>query len=34
MAYWLIPFGFFGEDVLKIITGLHNLDWAGEPGMI
>ena len=32
MAYWLIPFGFFGGYVFNLITGLHNLDWAGEPG--
>lgn len=32
MAYWLVPFGFFGGYVFNLITGLHNLDWAGEPG--
>jgi len=32
MAYWLIPFGFFGGYVFNMITGLHNLDWAGDPG--
>ncbi|MGD1920933.1 MAG: hypothetical protein ACFCAD_19865 [Pleurocapsa sp.] len=32
MAYWLIPFGFFGGYVFNLITGLHNLDWAGDPG--
>ena len=32
MAYWLIPFGFIGGYVFNQITGLHNLDWAGEPG--
>jgi hypothetical protein len=32
MAYWLIPFGFIGGYIFNLITGLHNLDWAGEPG--
>ena len=32
MSYWLIPFGFFGGYVFNLITGLHNLDWAGDPG--
>ncbi len=32
MAYWLIPFGFVGGYVFNLITGLDNLDWAGEPG--
>jgi hypothetical protein len=32
MAYWLIPFGFIGGYVFNLITGLHNLDWAGDPG--
>jgi len=32
MAYWLIPFGFVGGYVFNLITGLHNLDWAGDPG--
>lgn len=32
MAYWLIPFGFVGGYVFNMITGLHNLDWAGDPG--
>ena len=32
MAYWLIPFGFIGGYVFNLITGLDNLDWAGEPG--
>ena len=32
MAYWLVPFGFIGGYVFNLITGLDNLDWAGEPG--
>ena len=32
MAYWLIPFGFVGGYLFNLITGLDNLDWAGEPG--
>ena len=32
MAYWLVPFGFVGGYVFNLITGLDNLDWAGEPG--
>jgi len=32
MAYWLIPFGFFGGYVFNLITGLETFDWAGEPG--
>ena len=32
MAYWLIPFGFVGGYIFNLITGLDNLDWAGEPG--
>jgi hypothetical protein len=32
MAYWLIPFGFAGGYIFNLITGLDNLDWAGEPG--
>ena len=32
MAYWLVPFGFIGGYVFNLITGLHNLDWAGDPG--
>ena len=32
MAYWLIPFGFIGGYIFNLITGLDNLDWAGEPG--
>jgi len=32
MAYWLVPFGFIGGYVFNMITGLHNLDWAGNPG--
>ena len=32
MAYWLIPFGFIGGYVFNLITGLDNLDWAGDPG--
>jgi hypothetical protein len=32
MAYWLIPFGFIGGYIFNLITGLHNLDWAGDPG--
>ena len=32
MAYWLIPFGFFGGYVFDLITGLDTFSWAGEPG--
>ena len=32
MAYWLIPFGFVGGYIFNLITGLDNLDWAGDPG--
>ena len=32
MAYWLVPFGFVGGYVFNLITGLDNLDWAGDPG--
>ena len=32
MAYWLIPFGFISGYIFNLITGLHNLDWAGDPG--
>ena len=32
MASWLVPFGFVGGYLFNLITGLHTLDWAGEPG--
>ena len=32
MAYWLVPFGFAAGYLFNLITGLDNLDWAGEPG--
>ena len=32
MAYWLVPFGFAGGYLFNLITGLDNLDWAGDPG--
>ncbi len=32
MAYWLVPFGFFGGYTFNLITGLDTLNWAGEPG--
>ena len=32
MSYWLVPFGFIGGYIFNIITGLDNLDWAGDPG--
>ena len=32
MSYWLVPFGFIGGYIFNLITGLDNLDWAGEPG--
>lgn len=32
MAYWLVPFGFFAGYIFNLITGLHTLDWAGNPG--
>ncbi|MBF2057969.1 MAG: hypothetical protein IGQ45_12315 [Cyanobacterium sp. T60_A2020_053] len=31
MAYWLIPFGFFGGYTFDAITGLDTFAWAGEP---
>ncbi len=31
MAYWLIPFGFFGGYMFDLITGVNAFDWAGEP---
>lgn len=32
MAIWLVPFGFFAGFGFNLITGLHTLDWAGQPG--
>lgn len=32
MAYWLVPFGFAAGYLFNLVTGLDNLDWAGEPG--
>jgi hypothetical protein len=32
MAYWLIPFGFFGGFTFDAITGLDTFAWAGTPG--
>lgn len=32
MAFWLVPFGFFGGFVFDYITGLNTFDWAGTPG--
>ena len=32
MAYWLVPFGFFGGYIFDLITGLDTFNWAGEPG--
>ncbi|WP_353671736.1 hypothetical protein [Synechocystis sp. LKSZ1] len=32
MAYWLVPFGFVAGYGFNQITGLHTLDWAGDPG--
>ena len=32
MSYWLVPFGFVGGYIFNLITGLDNLDWAGDPG--
>jgi hypothetical protein len=32
MAIWLVPFGFIAGYGFNLITGLHTLDWAGEPG--
>ncbi len=31
MAYWLIPFGFFGGYTFDAITGLDTFAWAGAP---
>ncbi|AUC60433.1 hypothetical protein AA637_04290 [Cyanobacterium sp. HL-69] len=31
MAYWLIPFGFFGGYTFDAITGLDTFAWAGTP---
>lgn len=32
MAFWLIPFGFFGGFTFDLITGLDTFAWAGTPG--
>ena len=32
MAFWLVPFGFFGGFVFDFITGLNTFAWAGSPG--
>jgi hypothetical protein len=32
MAFWLVPFGFVAGYGFNLITGLHTLDWAGDPG--
>ncbi len=32
MAFWLVPFGFFGGVTFSIITGLDTFSWAGEIG--
>ncbi len=32
MAYLLVPFGFASGYAFNLVTGLDNLDWAGEPG--
>lgn len=31
MAYWLIPFGFFGGFTFDAITSIDTFGWAGEP---
>ena len=31
MAYWLIPFGFFGGFTFDAITTIDTFSWAGEP---
>lgn len=31
MAYWLIPFGFFGGYTFDLITTINTFAWAGEP---
>ncbi len=31
MAYWLIPFGFFGGFTFDLITTIDTFGWAGEP---
>ncbi len=31
MAYWLIPFGFFGGYTFDLITTIDTFGWAGEP---
>lgn len=32
MAFWLIPFGFFGGFTFDAITNLDTFAWAGTPG--
>jgi hypothetical protein len=32
MAYWLVPFGFFGGFTFDAITNLDTFAWAGTPG--
>ncbi len=32
MAFWLVPFGFFGGFTFSLITGLDTFAWAGEIG--
>lgn len=32
MAFWLVPFGFFGGLTFNLITGLNTFPWAGEVG--
>lgn len=31
MAYWLVPFGFFGGYTFDAITTIDTFGWAGEP---
>ena len=31
MAYWLVPFGFFGGYTFDAITTIDTFAWAGEP---
>lgn len=32
MAYWLVPFGFFGGVAFNLLTGLQTFPWAGQVG--
>jgi hypothetical protein len=32
MAFWLVPFGFFGGVTFNLLTGLETFPWAGQIG--